>query len=275
MSSLFKTVAMAGQTLIVRASTGPVLAMQTSANLYLAYPVLNFPLFVPTHGLNQIRSITKSSVFYNVAQDQKVDAPEKDIDNDNAQYQNDDAAAAKNTKELIDKILRVDHAGEFGADRIYAGQISILGNSDVGHLIQEMWDQEKEHVAKFEELLPKYRVRPTALMPLWDAAGYVLGIGTALMGKEAAMACTVAVEKTISAHYSDQLRQLLEDASNYPEDPEKHRELLDTIKKFRDDEIEHHDIGLANDAKLAPAYQLMSFVIKNGCKVAIKLSEKI
>jgi len=275
MSSLFKTVAMAGQTLIVRASTGPVLAMQTSANLYLAYPVLNFPLFVPTHGLNQIRSITKSSVFYNVAQDQKVDAPEKDIDNDNAQYQNDDAAAAKNTKELIDKILRVDHAGEFGADRIYAGQISILGNSDVGHLIQEMWDQEKEHVAKFEELLPKYRVRPTALMPLWDAAGYVLGIGTALMGKEAAMACTVAVEKTISAHYSDQLRQLLEDASNYPEDPEKHRELLDTIKKFRDDEIEHHDIGLANDAELAPAYQLMSFVIENGCKVAIKLSEKI
>jgi len=266
---------MAGQTLIVRASTGPVLAMRTSANLYLAYPVLNFPLFVPTHGLNQIRSITKSSVFYNVAQDQKVDAPEKDIDNDNAQYQNDDAAAAKNTKELIDKILRVDHAGEFGADRIYAGQISILGNSDVGHLIQEMWDQEKEHVAKFEELLPKYRVRPTALIPLWDAAGYVLGFGTALMGKEAAMACTVAVEKTISAHYSDQLRQLLEDASNYPEDPEKHRELLDTIKKFRDDEIEHHDIGLANDAELAPAYQLMSFVIENGCKVAIKLSEKI
>lgn len=275
MSSLFKTAAMAGQTLIVRAPTGPLLAMRTSANLYLTYPVLNFPLSVPTHGLNQIRSITKSPVSHNVVQDQHVDAPEKDNDNDNAQYQNDDAAAAKNTKELIDKILRVDHAGEFGADRIYAGQMSILGNSDVGHLIQEMWDQEKEHVAKFEELLPKYRVRPTALIPLWDAAGYVLGFGTALMGKEAAMACTVAVEKTISAHYSDQLRQLLEDASNYPEDPEKHRELLDTIKKFRDDEIEHHDIGLANDAELAPAYQLMSFVIENGCKVAIKLSEKI
>jgi len=294
MSTLFKTAAMAGQTLIVRAPTGPVLAMRTSANLYLANPVLNFPLFVPTHGLNQIRSITKSPVFYNVAQDQNVDAPEKDNDKCSTRCgteddpmdvddDDDDAAAAadaadaadKNTKELIDKILRVDHAGEFGADRIYAGQMSILGNSDVGHLIQEMWDQEKEHVAKFEELLPKYRVRPTALIPLWDAAGYVLGFGTALMGKEAAMACTVAVEKTISAHYSDQLRQLLEDASNYPEDPEKHRELLDTIKKFRDDEIEHHDIGLANDAELAPAYQLMSFVIENGCKVAIKLSEKI
>jgi len=264
MSTLFKTAAMAGQTLIVRAPTGPVLAMRTSANLYLANPVLIFPLFVPTHGLNQIRSITKSPVFYDVAQDQNVDAPEKD----------NDKCSTRRRIHPADEILRVDHAGEFGADRIYAGQMSILGNSDVGHLIQEMWDQEKEHVAKFE-LLPKYRVRPTALIPLWDAAGYVIGIGTALMGKEAAMACTVAVEKTISAHYSDQLRQLLEDASNYPEDPEKHRELLDTIKKFRDDEIEHHDIGLANDAKLAPAYQLMSFVIENGCKVAIKLSEKI
>jgi len=181
----------------------------------------------------------------------------------------------KDTEDLIAKVLRVDHAGEFGADRIYAGQMFVLGKTEVGDLIQEMWDQEKEHKAKFEELLPKYRVRPTALIPLWNIAGYALGFGTAMMGKEAAMACTVAVEDAIGTHYSDQLRSLLEDASRYPDDPEKHRELLDVIKKFRDDEMDHHDAGLANDAEKFPAYNLLTNVIKAGCKVAIVASEKI
>jgi len=181
----------------------------------------------------------------------------------------------KDTDELIAKILRVDHAGEFGADRIYAGQMFVLGKTDVGDLIQEMWDQEKEHKAKFEELLPKYRVRPTALIPLWNIAGYALGFGTALMGKEAAMACTVAVEDSIGTHYSDQLRSLLEDASRYPDDPEKHKELLDIIKKFRDDEMDHHDTGLAHDAEKFPAYNLLFNVIKAGCKVAIAASERV
>jgi len=183
--------------------------------------------------------------------------------------------AEKDTEELIAKILRVDHAGEFGADRIYAGQMFVLGKTDVGDLIQEMWDQEKEHKAKFEELLPKYRVRPTALIPLWNIAGYALGFGTALMGKEAAMACTVAVEDAIGTHYSDQLRSLLEDASRYPDDPEKHKELLDVIKKFRDDEMDHHDTGLAHDAEKFPAYDLLFNVIKVGCKVAIAASERV
>jgi len=183
--------------------------------------------------------------------------------------------AEKDTEELIAKILRVDHAGEFGADRIYAGQMFVLGKTEVGDLIQEMWDQEKEHKAKFEELLPKYRVRPTALIPLWNIAGYALGFGTALMGKEAAMACTVAVEDAIGTHYSDQLRSLLEDASRYPDDPEKHKELLDVIKKFRDDEMDHHDTGLAHDAEKFPAYDLLFNVIKVGCKVAIAASERV
>jgi len=183
--------------------------------------------------------------------------------------------AEKDTDELIAKILRVDHAGEFGADRIYAGQMFVLGKTDVGDLIQEMWDQEKEHLAKFDELLPKYRVRPTALMPLWNVAGYALGFGTALMGKEAAMACTVAVEDAIGTHYSDQLRSLLEDAARYPDDPEKHKELLDIIKKFRDDEMDHHDTGLAHDAEKFPAYNLLFNVIKVGCKVAIAASERV
>jgi len=181
----------------------------------------------------------------------------------------------KDTEDLIAKILRVDHAGEFGADRIYAGQMFVLGKTDVGDLIQEMWDQEKEHKAKFEEILPKYRVRPTALLPIWNIAGYALGFGTALMGKEAAMACTVAVEDAIGSHYSDQLRQLLEDASRYPDDPEKHRELLDVIKKFRDDEMDHHDTGLAHDAQKFPGYNILFNVIQAGCKVAIVASEKV
>lgn len=181
----------------------------------------------------------------------------------------------KDTEELIAKILRVDHAGEFGADRIYAGQMFVLGKTDVGDLIQEMWDQEKEHKAKFEELLPKYRVRPTALIPIWNILGYGLGFTTALMGKEAAMACTVAVEDAIATHYSDQLRSLLEDATRYPDDPEKHKELLDTIKKFRDDEMDHHDTGLANDAEKFPGYNVLFNVIKAGCKVAIVSSERV
>jgi len=184
-------------------------------------------------------------------------------------------SAEKDTEELIAKILRVDHAGEFGADRIYAGQMFVLGKTEVGDLIQEMWDQEKEHKAKFEELLPKYRVRPTALIPLWNVAGYALGFGTALLGKEAAMACTVAVEDAIGTHYSDQLRSLLEDAGRYPDDPEKHKELLDIIKKFRDDEMDHHDTGLAHDAEKFPAYDLLFNVIKVGCKVAIAASERV
>lgn len=111
---------------------------------------------------------------------------------------------------MIDEIIRVDHAGEMGADRIYAGQMAILGNSKVAPTVKHMWDQEIEHRKEFEKLIQEYRVRPTVMMPLWNVAGFALGAGTALLGEKAAMACTVAVETVIVEHYNEQLRQIME-----------------------------------------------------------------
>ena len=117
--------------------------------------------------------------------------------------------ALKNTattdKSILDQIIRVDHAGEYGATRIYDGQIAVFGkDSKIGKTIQHMADQEQEHIDKFNELLVEKRVRPTALLPLWNIAGFALGAGTALMGEKSAMACTVAVEKVIGEHYRAQ-----------------------------------------------------------------------
>lgn len=195
--------------------------------------------------------------------------------------------------QMVDRFVRVDHAGEFGADRIYAGQMAVLGkDKKTGPLIQHMWDQEKDHLATFDEYLSRYRSRPTVLLPIWHIAGFALGAGTALIGeklfekvpgklcneerlfmvfpgKEAAMACTVAVEASITEHYNDQIRQLIDD------DPEVHKELIQTISKFRDEEQEHHDIGLQEDAEQAPLYEGLTAVIKLGCMGAIWLSERI
>ncbi|CAK1540341.1 unnamed protein product [Leptosia nina] len=168
----------------------------------------------------------------------------------------------------LDEIIRVDHAGELGADRIYAGQMAVLGNTKEGPLIQHMWDQEKKHREKFEELISKHRVRPTVMTPLWNIAGFALGAGTALLGKEAAMACTVAVETVIVDHYNDQLRTLMED-------PQIDKEILETITQFRNEEQEHHDTGIDHGAEQAPFYQALTEVIKTGCKVAIAISKKI
>ncbi|XP_045449683.1 5-demethoxyubiquinone hydroxylase, mitochondrial [Melitaea cinxia] len=168
----------------------------------------------------------------------------------------------------LDSIIRVDHAGELGADRIYAGQMAVLGNTAEGPLIKHMWEQEIKHREKFEELISKYRVRPTVMTPLWNIAGFALGAGTALLGKEAAMACTVAVETVIVEHYNDQLRTLMED-------PNVDKEILDTITKFRDEEQEHHDTGIDHGAEQAPFYKALTEVIKAGCKVAISISKKI
>ncbi|KAK3583004.1 hypothetical protein CHS0354_005645 [Potamilus streckersoni] len=173
------------------------------------------------------------------------------------------------THALLDKIIRVDHAGEFGARRIYEGQLAVLGRTASGPVIREMHEQEKEHLDAFEGLMKKQRVRPTALLPFWNIAGFVLGAGSALLGKEGAMACTVAVESVIGEHYNSQIRDLMED------DPERHKELLEKIKKFRDDEVHHHDTGLEHDAEKAPFYQGMSQVIKVGCMAAIWVSERI
>uniref|UniRef100_A0A803W9C7 5-demethoxyubiquinone hydroxylase, mitochondrial n=1 Tax=Ficedula albicollis TaxID=59894 RepID=A0A803W9C7_FICAL len=172
-------------------------------------------------------------------------------------------------KPVIDRIIRVDHAGEFGANRIYAGQMAVLGRSSVGPVIQQMWNQEKDHLKKFNELMVAYRVRPTVLLPFWNVAGFVLGAGSALLGKKGAMACTVAVEESISEHYNNQIRTLIE------EDPEKYKELLQVIKQFRDEEQEHHDIGLEHDAEATPAYSVLKTAIQLGCKAAIFLSERI
>ncbi|XP_010162921.1 5-demethoxyubiquinone hydroxylase, mitochondrial [Antrostomus carolinensis] len=146
--------------------------------------------------------------------------------------------------------------------------MAVLGRSSVGPIIQQMWNQEKDHLKKFDELMVAYRVRPTVLLPFWNVAGFVLGAGSALLGRRGAMACTVAVEESISDHYNSQIRTLIE------EDPEKYKELLQIIKQFRDDEREHHDIGLEHDAE-APAYLVLKTAIQLGCKAAIFLSERI
>ena len=178
--------------------------------------------------------------------------------------------AKKNTattdKSILDQIIRVDHAGEYGATRIYDGQIAVFGkDSKIGKTIQHMADQEQEHIDKFNELLVEKRVRPTALLPLWNIAGFALGAGTALMGEKSAMACTVAVEKVIGEHYREQ-QDLLEDDE---------KELKKTIAKFEKDELEHHDIGIEHDAESASGYRIMSKVIEIGCKTAIAVSKKI
>ena len=121
----------------------------------------------------------------------------------------------KTDRQILEEIIRVDHAGEYGATRIYEGQIAVFGkNTKIGKTIQHMADQEQEHIEKFQELIVSERVRPTALLPLWNIAGYALGVGTAIMGEKAAMACTVAVEKVIGEHYEEQIELLEEDQKN-------------------------------------------------------------
>ena len=169
-------------------------------------------------------------------------------------------------RSILEEIIRVDHAGEYGATRIYDGQIAIFGNdSKIGKTIQHMADQEKEHIEKFNNLILEHQVRPTALLPLWNIAGFTLGAATALMGKKAAMACTVAVEKVIGEHYRKQQSLLKND----------HKELKRTIAKFEKDELEHHDIGIAHDAEQTPGYKVLSKFIEIGCKTAIEVSKKI
>ena len=172
----------------------------------------------------------------------------------------------KTDRSILEEIIRVDHAGEFGATRIYDGQIAIFGKkSKIGKTIQQMADQEQEHIQKFEELIIKNRVRPTALLPVWNIAGYALGVSTAILGEKAAMACTVAVETVIGNHYGEQLSLLADDQ----------KELKKTIKKFQADELEHHDIGIAHDAEKTPGYKVLSKFIELGCKTAIEISKKI
>jgi ubiquinone biosynthesis monooxygenase Coq7 len=163
-------------------------------------------------------------------------------------------------------MLRVNQAGEFGAIRIYAGQLAVMGDrTPISGEIATMAQQEAVHREQFDALLAERGVRPTVLQPLWSAAGFALGAATALIGPEAAMACTAAIETEIDRHYTEQLEELGD------EDPE----LSAMIRTFRDDEREHRDTALAAGAERAPAYPLLSGAIRMGCRFAIAVSKRI
>jgi ubiquinone biosynthesis monooxygenase Coq7 len=168
-------------------------------------------------------------------------------------------------RDLLARMIRVDHAGEYGAARIYAGQLAVLGHTETGPVLQHMKDQEQVHLDTFAALVGERGIRPTALLPFWHVAGFALGAGTALLGARAAMACTVAIEEVIDEHYAEQAAALGEDE----------RALRDTIEQFRREEIEHRDIGLAHEAEKAPGYRILTTLIKAGCKLAIRLSERV
>ena len=169
----------------------------------------------------------------------------------------------------VDSFIRVDHAGEFGALRIYAGQLAVLGRRQgrAGSVqaIQRMAEQEQEHFARFDALVKERGVRPTALEPLWSVAGFALGAATALMGEKAAMACTAAVEEVIDGHYRKQIDAM----------PAQESALKQAISEFRDDELHHRDLALEHGAAETPGYKLLSGAIRLCCRTAIALSEKI
>lgn len=165
----------------------------------------------------------------------------------------------------LDHMIRVDQAGEYGAVRIYKGQLAVLGKGEKGPMIRHMTEQEQQHLDTFSALVRERGVRPTMLQPFWHVAGWALGAGTAVLGSRAAMACTVAVEEVIDRHYAEQAEKL---------GPEE-APLKATIEKFRAEELEHRDIGLAHEAELATGYPVLSALIKAGSRTAIWLSERV
>ena len=168
-------------------------------------------------------------------------------------------------REVVERTIRVDHAGEYGAKRIYEGQLAVLGRTKYGPMIEHMKAQEQVHLDTFSRLICERRVRPTALLPFWHVAGFALGAASALLGHRGAMACTVAVEEAIDEHYRAQEDTLGDDEA----------ELRADIARFRAEELEHRDTGLEHEAEQAPAYRLLSAAIKTGCKIAIKISERV
>jgi ubiquinone biosynthesis monooxygenase Coq7 len=167
--------------------------------------------------------------------------------------------------EEIARMLRVDHAGEYGATRIYQGQLDVLGRGRAVTAIRQMAEAEQRHLARFEALLRERRVRPTVLQPLWSLAGYAVGAATALLGERAAMACTVAVEEVIDEHYRSQAEKLA------GEDPS----LRETILAFRDDEIAHRDAAIVHGAEETVGYELITSLVKAGSRIAIWLSTRL
>jgi len=169
----------------------------------------------------------------------------------------------------IAEMLRVDHAGEYGAVAIYRGQQAIFCKSpktrEIAAQLAEMEAEEQNHLDAFDKLLNENEVRPTALAPIWNVAGFGLGVVTALMGEKAAHACTEAVETIIEGHYADQIEEL----------GDTEPELSATFTKFREEEIAHRDTAIEGGAQDAPGYPLLSGLIKAGCRLAIKVSEKV
>lgn len=169
----------------------------------------------------------------------------------------------------LEEILRVDHAGELGAVWIYRGQRAVFGEA-VGkgrmrEALSEMEGHEAEHLKRFDAILTERRVRPTLLSPLWRAAGFALGAGTALLGEKAAHACTEAVETVIEGHYAGQIDEI---GAREPE-------LATELTQFRDEELSHRDRAVEEGAREAPGYKLLSTVIRAGCRAAIKVSQKL
>lgn len=172
----------------------------------------------------------------------------------------------KPLSKAVERMLRVDQAGEYGAVRIYAGQMAVMGDRGPhGGRIAHMAEQEMVHREWFDDFLTKRGGRPTLLQPVWHVAGFALGAATALIGPEAAMACTAAIETEIDRHYTQQLEELGEDEP----------EIAEKIARARDEEREHRDTALEQGAERAPAYPLLSGAIRLGCRVAIALTERI
>jgi 3-demethoxyubiquinol 3-hydroxylase len=174
------------------------------------------------------------------------------------------------TRHRREEMLRVDHAGEYGAVAIYRGQLAVFerqhGKERIVGQLKEMASQEQEHLDAFDRMLNAGSVRPTALSPVWNAAGFALGVGTALLGEKAAHACTEAVETVIEEHYGDQVTELRAAGED---------QLADTMAKFQEEEVAHKDLAASEGAAEAPAYPLLSALIRTGCRVAIRISEKV
>ncbi len=175
----------------------------------------------------------------------------------------------KKTDSKVEEFIRVDHAGERGAVKIYEGQLlalnTIVKNDSLRKTIEDMKEHEIEHCQFFESEIKKRNIKPTKLLPLWDLLGVGLGFGSTLLGKKAAMLCTASVEEVIDKHYLDQINQL---------GPEE-KELKKKITKFRQDELDHKDIAYEEGASKKGFYSIMDKIIKTGSKIAIRISEKI
>ena len=175
----------------------------------------------------------------------------------------------KTNKTKVEEFIRVDHAGERGAIKIYEGQLlaleTLVKDDNLKNTIQEMKAQEKEHCNYFENEIKKRNIKPTKLMPLWDLLGVGLGFSSTLLGKKAAMLCTASVEEVIDEHYKNQINQLKSDENI----------LKEKIKKFREDELHHKDIAYKEGATKKGLYKILDKIIKTGSKVAINISEKI